>query len=111
MINAGQISEILSLYAKHGWTLRRVLLSDEMRVALTDALQDLFGGAEIVSSRLNALWFSRASAKSGETWEIRHLSQTPFALVQVFAADTDAPTREEILNETQIRLLEQTSKS
>ncbi len=106
MINAGQISEILSLYAKHGWTLRRVLLSDEMRVALTDALQDLFGGAEIVSARLDALWFSR-----GETWEIRHLSETPFALVQVFAADTDAETREEILSETQTRLLKQTSKA
>ena len=106
MINARQISEIILLYAKHGWTLRRVLLSDEMRVHLTDTLQDLFGSAEIVSSRLNALWFSR-----GETWEIRHLSVTPFALVQVFAVDMDEETREEILNETQTRLLKQTSKA
>ncbi len=111
MINATQISEILSLYAKHGWTLRRVLLSDALRTDLTDAFQDLFGGAEIVSSRLNALWFSRASAKNGEAWEIRHLSETPFALIEVFAAGTDEKEREIIINEAQTRLLNQTSKT
>jgi len=50
MINAQTIAEILSLYKKHGWNLRRVLLSDALRVNITDALQDLFSGAEIVSS-------------------------------------------------------------
>lgn len=109
MINRGQIKEILSLYAKHGWILRRVLLSDEMRVNLTDTLADLFGAAEIVSAPLNALWFSRAS-KSGEAWEIRHLSETPFALVEVFPPETDNEMREERLDELQTRLLEKTSK-
>jgi len=108
MINRGQIEEILSLYAKHGWILRRVLLSDEMRVNLTDALADLFGAAEIVSSPLNALWFSRAS-KSGEAWEIRHLSETPFALVEVFPSETDDNLRKEKLAELQTLLLEKTS--
>lgn len=111
MITAGQIEEILSLYAKHGWTLRRVLLSDTLRVHFNERLQDLFGGAEIVSTPLDALWFSRASRSAGgETWEIRHLSQTPFALVEVIAAGTSDETREKILTDTQTRLRDLTSK-
>jgi hypothetical protein len=109
MMNAGQIKEILSLYTKHGWILRRVLLSDMLRIHLNDVLQDLFGGAEIVLSKLDALWFSRVS-KSGEAWEIRHLSNAPFALVEVFPVETDEKEREERLNELQTRLLNRTSK-
>ncbi|HEY0427730.1 MAG TPA: hypothetical protein VGC76_08095 [Pyrinomonadaceae bacterium] len=110
MITAHQIEEILSLYKKHGWNLRRVLLSDELRVNFNELLQPLFGGAEIVSSPfLNALWFSRASGKTGETWEIRHLSPTPFALVQVFPNEMSEDEREEIRNEMQTRLVNQTS--
>ena len=101
MINGGQIREILSLYARHGWILRRVLLSDNLRDNLTD---DLFGEAEIISANLDALWFSRASAKNSEAWEIRHLSNTPFALVEVFSADLDKNEREKIMSEAQIRL-------
>ena len=95
MINSEQIREILSLYKKHGWSLRRVLLSDALRVSINEHIQDLFGGAEIVSSPfLNAVWFSRPSGKTRETWELRHLCETPFALVEVFAAETDEVTRE-----------------
>ena len=112
MINAGQIEEILSLYQKHGWNLRRVLLSDALRVNINEFLQPLFGGAEIVSTPLlNALWFSRASGKAGEAWELRHLSETPFALVQVFSDEWDEDAREEARNELQTRLLNLTSKS
>ena len=111
MINAGQIQEILSLYKKHGWNLRRVLLSDGLRVNINEHIQDLFGGAEIVSSPfLNALWFTRASGKTGEAWELRHMSETPFALVQVFPNDMNEDAREEIRNEMQTRLVNQTSK-
>jgi hypothetical protein len=112
MISGEQIREIVLLYKKHGWSLRRVLLSDELRVSLNEALRELFGGAEIVSSPfLNAAWFSRASRDSHETWELRHLSETPFALLAVFTAETDEKTREEIRKETQKRLLDTMSNS
>ena len=112
MINAEQIREILSLYKKHGWNLRRVLLSDALRVSINEHIQDLFGGAEIVSSPfLNAAWFSRASRKSLETWELRHLSETPFALLEVFAPDTNENEREKVRKETETRMLDLTSKS
>ncbi len=112
MIKAEQISEILSVYKEHGWALRRVLLSDGLRVSINDALQDLFGGAQIVSSPfLNALWFSRASGESGEAWEIRHLSETPFALIDVFIPEDDETTREERRKVLETRLIEKTSKT
>ena len=112
MISVEQISEILSLYKKHGWNLRRVLLSDALRVNINEHIQDLFGGAEIVSAPfLNALWFARASGKAAEAWELRHLSETPFALVEVFPNDLDEAEREERRNELQTRLVNQTSKS
>lgn len=104
MIKAGTIAEILSLYKKHGWNLRRVLLSDGLRVTITDALQNLFGGAEIVSSELNAVWFSRSSRDGREAWELRRLSDAPFALVEVFEADAAPDEREEILRETEQRM-------
>lgn len=112
MIKPEEIKEILSIYEKHGWTLRRVLLSDALRVSINDALRDLFGGAEIVSSpRLNALWFSRASGKSGEAWELRHLSQTPFALVDVFNSEDDKTAREQRRKALETRLIDKTSKA
>lgn len=110
MISPEQIQEILSLYKKHGWNLRRVLLSDALRVEINEHVQDLFGGAEIVSAPfLNAVWFARASGKTGEAWELRHLSETPFALVGVFPNDMSEEAREEARNEMQTRLLNQTS--
>ena len=111
MINAGQIGEILSLYKKHGWNLRRVLLSDGLRGNINEHTQELFGGAEIVSAPfLNALWFARASGKTGEAWELRHLSETPFALVEVFPNEMSEEAREARRNELQTQLLNQTSK-
>lgn len=102
-MKAETIAEVLALYEKHGWNLRRALLSDALRVELTDRLQDLFGGAEIVSSKLDALWFSRFS-KQGEAWELRRLGGAPFALVAVFDDETDAEEREAILRETEARM-------
>jgi hypothetical protein len=106
MINAKTIEEILSLYKKHGWNLRRVLLTDEARVNLNDALQNLFGGAEIVSSRLDALWFSRPSKNQGEAWELRRLTGSPFALVEVFEAGVETEIREDALRATEKRMRE-----
>ena len=106
MIKPETIAEILSLYRKHGWILRRVLLTDQLRVHLNDALQNLFGGAEIVSARVGGLWFSRPSRNGGEAWELRRLSDAPFALVEVFEADVDEEIREEILRNAENRLRE-----
>ena len=104
MINAEQIAEILALYRKHGWTLRRVLLSGGAKSDLTDSLKGLFGEVEIVTSGLNALWFSRASKKDREAWELRHLSKAPFALVETFDKETAEVEREETRREMEERM-------
>ena len=101
MINGRQIAEILSLYKKHGWNLRRVLLSASAREKLPASL---FGGAEITSSELDAAWFSRASPGGREAWELRTLSTAPFALVEVFEEDDEEEVREEARREMETRL-------
>lgn len=111
MINAAQIREILSLYGKHGWTLRRVLLSDALRTQISDQLETLFGAeAVFVTSEINALWFSRPSNGDGEAWEIRHLSETPFALVEVFEAGDDEEIRDERRAEIETELKEKVAQ-
>lgn len=108
MIGERKVKEILTQYEKHGWSLRRVLLSAEME---GDLPAMLFGRAEIFRSELNALWFSRASFEGRETWELRRLSDTPFALVEVFQTSYDEAAREAARNAMQTRLAEQASKS
>ncbi len=104
MISAEQIREILAQYKKHGWNLRRVLLSNDTKENLADMLQTLFSETEIVSSETDAVWFSRASVKGGEAWELRRLSETPFALFEVFDDEDDEDVREETRFEMQERL-------
>lgn len=104
MIGAESVSEILSVYRKHGWTLRRVLLSDALKKELEPHFDELFGGVAPASSALDGLWFSRASRDRLEAWELRHLSAAPFALVEVIGADTDETAREQLFADTELRM-------
>ena len=83
MIDAASIREIIEVYTKHGWSLRRVLLSAAVRRAIDAEFDVLFDNAAVRESDIDALWFSRATMKDGTTWEIRHLSASPFALLVV----------------------------
>lgn len=107
MIGERQIREILAQYAKHGWNLRRVLLSAETLRNLPAAV---FGDAEVVSADIDAVWFARRADQGRETWELRRLSNTPFALVEVFEDDDEEEVREECRQEMQTRLGELASK-
>lgn len=104
MINRQQIAEILSLYKKHGWNLRRVLLSEPLKTSLTGALEELFGTAEIRAAEIDAVWFSRPARGDQEAWELRRLTETPYALMEMFDADDEDEIREESLSETEARL-------
>ena len=88
MIDAAAVGEILAQYEKHGWVLRRALLSSEGRLRFAEIL----GAVEITISDFNALWFSRKSKPESEAWELRRLTNLPFALVAV--VPTDAGTDE-----------------
>jgi hypothetical protein len=105
MISADAVSEILSLYQKHGWSLRRVLLSEKLNESLTASFKTLFGDAEIVPAEIDAAFFSRASGER-EAWELRHLSKTPFAIFESF--DKDIP--QEVLREKLLEMVERLKK-
>ena len=79
MTDPATVGEIVKQYEKHGWTLRRALLSDQSQVVLSDTL----AGIDIALSDLEALWFSRRSKPESESWELRRLTGSPFALVAV----------------------------
>lgn len=106
MIDEKQIAEILSLYKKHGWNLSRVLLSAELEKTLSNNIENIFGKAEIVSSQIDAAWFTRPSTHSREAWELRHLSTTPFALFEVFEPETEESFRKEKIGEMEKQLVE-----
>lgn len=99
-----QISEITSLYAKHGWKLRRVLLSPKLFKSLAHGAGDVFADARVIESDIDAAWFSRSSRPGNETWEIRRLSAEPFALCEVFSDEDDEETREEAIYEMESKL-------
>lgn len=111
MIDENVIREILSLYKKHGWNLRRILLSDELKQNLSASLERLFGEAEITPARFDAAWFSRASGKTGIAWELRHLSENPFAVFEVFEKDEAEENLLEKLFEMENRLENRLSNS
>jgi hypothetical protein len=106
MKEAELIREITATYRKHGWTLQRVLLTK----GLLEKLGNSFGAdAPVSPSEINALWFSRRSA-AGESWELRSISQTPFALFEVFAKGVSQAELNNRLAETEKRLKERAKK-
>lgn len=108
MIDSASIREIIEVYTKHGWTLRRVLLSDGMRREVGSELKLLFGNASVRISDIDAAWFSRATKKDGTAWEIRHLSAAPFALLIVVNEEQTEP--DDAMLETEERLRETVNK-
>jgi hypothetical protein len=110
VLNEQQTRDLLLLYKKHGWNLRRVLLSEESGKCVSETLKNLFGTTEIISFGVDAAWFSRASGADSEAWELRRLGKSPFALVEIFENDDDEEVREEARKEMETRLLESASK-
>jgi hypothetical protein len=104
MINAQQIQDILALYTKHGWKLRRVLLTPGLKAHLDGSITALFGSAEIIDSEIDAVWLSRFSGEDRESWEIRRLSETGYALIEVFDHEDEEEVREERRLEMQAQM-------
>ncbi|HTK38607.1 MAG TPA: hypothetical protein VL325_08955 [Pyrinomonadaceae bacterium] len=102
MIDPAAIADIISLYKKHGWTLRRLLMSPEGEKALR-SVSDLPKGVETRSSDLDGAWFSRSSNPERETWELRLLEPTPFALLDVLDMTATETEREEALKRVEER--------
>ena len=104
MIDATEIGEIIAVYRKHGWILRRVLLSTSSRERLGDGISTLIGGVRVIACEIDAAWFSRSPKSGGVAWEIRHLSETPYALLEYI--DENSAEFEDRLRAVESRLRE-----
>jgi hypothetical protein len=60
-------------------------------------------------AEIDAAWFSRSSQPGLTTWELRHLSATPYALLETIRDGTALDDVEAALNRTEGRLLEAVS--
>lgn len=107
----GQFTEIIANYRKHNWTLRRVLLRARTRAEINDAASEIFEGAPVEESEIDALWFARPSHAGREAWELRLVSETPYALFETFEPDEPEEEREELRRELEARLREYSNKA
>jgi len=98
------VREIIGQYERNGWDLRRVLITP----ARAEEFNGLpgFAGAMNTAAEVDALWFSRARTDGRVAWEIRHLSDTPYALVEVLEPSITDDEREGILSAAELRLKE-----
>ena len=93
MIEPSVVEQIIAQYDKHGWELRRALLSPDARKALTEVV----GMVEVEDADIDALWFSRQSKPDQVAWELRRLTGSPFALVAVISSDATSDENDETL--------------
>ena len=99
------MNDIIATYERHGWKLRRVLARPET-LPLVSPASDRLREAELRDSDFDALWFARASHAGREAWELRLVSEQPFALFEAFEADESEEDREEARVEMENRVRE-----
>jgi hypothetical protein len=100
------IDEIVASYVKHGWQLRRILLRPETRAQLDSGNPEFGDVFSVVEAQVDGLWFSRASHEQREAWELRLISENPFALFETFEPDEAEEDREDVRREMEARLQE-----
>jgi len=98
--------DIIAQYARHGWKLQRVLMRSATRAELESVLADVLGAAVFLESEVDALWFARPSHAQREAWELRLISEQPFALFEAFEADENDEEREDVRREMENRMRE-----
>lgn len=106
-MNEQPAQDILTVYTRHGWRLRRALLRPETIANLKAGLQAMFADAQIIESEFEAFWFSRPSHQGREAWELRLISENPYALFEAFEADESEEDREDARRDMEARMREQ----
>ena len=104
-----QFAEVIGAYRRHGWELRRALVTVETLVEAS-GYAALFENLPVSESPIDALWFSRPSTKHREAWELRLVAETPYALFEAFESDETEEQREEVRCEMEARMREYTAK-
>ena len=103
MIRGEELAAILEQYRRHGWEPRRLLFTAEPAAELLSLLP---AGVERTEAAVDALWFTRRSREGEEAWELRRLTGSPYALVEVIADGSDEAEVEEKLSAAAERMAE-----
>jgi len=98
VISEDAVREILSQYKKFGWRLERVLLTPDLKKGIVDSIKVLFEDKTIIESDLDAAWFTRSAVNGRIAWELRSLTNTPFALVVSSAPDAGGSELNELFS-------------
>jgi len=98
--------EIIATYERHGWELRRVLMTPATRAFLEDQTARLFSEANLVEADFDALWFARPSSEGREAWELRLAAEQRYALFEAFEVDETELDREEARLEMENKMRE-----
>jgi hypothetical protein len=104
-----QFAEVIAMYRRYGWELRRVLLTAEALAELSRT-PEMFESLPLREALFDGLWFSRSSAKAREAWELRLVAETPYALFEAFESDETEEQREEVRLEMEARMREYITK-
>ena len=106
MRGLAEIKSIIDQYAKHDWSVRRVLLSPASIAGFGSELALAHPDAEISESANEALWFSRRTLPDREAWELRRVSGSPFALIAVLEDSLTEDEREDVLSSAESRMFD-----
>jgi len=109
-----QFRDALALYRRHGWSLARVLMTPATLAELPRAgaarvdlsAPPTFESAAVREADVDAMWLRRPSAGGREAWELRLISDPPYALFELFEPDEAEEDREDVRREMEARLSE-----
>lgn len=110
MSDINQAPDIVATYGKHGWILRRVLLTKESEPAWPATALTSLQNVVMERAAFDALWFARPSHGGREAWELRLIAETPYALFQAFESDETEELREDARREMEARMQEYVTK-
>ena len=110
MDKGDQFAEVIAAYRRHGWQVRRALMTAVTLAETSEDRQALFENLPVDETLIDALWFSRPSQRNREAWELRLIAETPYALFEAFEPDETEVQREEVRREMEARMREYTAK-
>lgn len=103
--------EVIAKYRQFGWELRSALLQPATRSELDTQEAELLKSVPVRDSTFDALWFSRPSHNDRVAWELRLLSETPYALFETFEPNETEEEREEFKQEMEARMRDYASQT
>jgi len=109
MNRLAQFQATFDTYRKHGWRLESVLMCPRTLAELQSntrpaaAAPPAFENVVVREAAFDALWFARASPAGREAWELRLISDPPYALFELFEPDEAEEDREDVRREMEAK--------